>query len=412
MADYNPAAGEGSRTGRTNFGQLLDHQKKTWGKDVWRNVRQQSFIMNRTGSDLNSAIQRITELSRTEKGTKAIITMVPDLEGDGIVGDSTLEGNEEKMVAYDQEVVVDQLRNANVSEGRMAEQETIVNFREQSRDLLSFWMADRVDQIAALVAAGQDLRLHTNGALRKGFEYDPDAEDEIKRDTGKVPMGQALCDLDFASKIEAPSDNRHFRYDKDTGTLKQGEVGAITPDDKISYEALVDLRAFAKDRRVKSLRTGNGEEVYHLFVHPKTMAALKKDDDFLANVRHAGQRGDNNVLFSGAIPTVDGLVLHEFTHSFNTLRAKKGDSSGHAGAPGYKWGGNGDVDGNRIVLMGAQALGFADIGIPEWDEDVFDYNSRPGIAISKIMGFHKPRFYNPWEQSTEDFGIICLDVAI
>lgn len=412
MADYNPADSSGSRIGNTNFGNLLEHQKKTWGKSVWRNVRQQSFIMNRSGSDMNSAIQRITELTRSEKGTKAIITMVPDLEGDGVVGDSKLEGREEKMVAYDQEIVIDQLRNANVSEGRMADQATIVNFRETSRDLLSFWMSDRVDQVASLVLAGQDLRLHTNGMLRKGFSYDSSEEDEIARDTDEAPKGEALTDLDFAEHVRAPSDNRHFRWDKSEGRLKQGEVGAIESEDKISYEALVDLRAYAKDRRIKSLRTGDGEEVYHIFVHPKTMAALKKDEAFLSNVRNAGPRGNNNVLFSGAIPTIDGLVVHEFSHSFNTLGADEGDSSDHAGAPGYKWGENGDVDGNRVVLMGAQALGFADIGIPEWDEDVFDYNARPGIAISKIMGFMKPRFYNPWERSTEDFGVICLDVAI
>ena len=90
-------------------------------------------------------VQHITELKKTEKGARAVITLLADLEGDGVVGDRTLEGNEESLKSYDQVIRIDQLRNANRHEGRMADQKSVVNFRENSRDKLSYWLSDRID---------------------------------------------------------------------------------------------------------------------------------------------------------------------------------------------------------------------------------------------------------------------------
>ena len=88
-------------------------------------------------------IQHITELKKTEKGARAVITLLADLEGDGIAGDRTLEGNEEAMKSMDQVIRIDQLRNATRHEGKMADQKSVVNFRENARDKLAYWVADR-----------------------------------------------------------------------------------------------------------------------------------------------------------------------------------------------------------------------------------------------------------------------------
>lgn len=392
----------------TNFGTLLDEQKTTWSKSVWRTVRQNSFIMQRSGTGMNNAIERITELTKSEKGTRAVITLVPDLEGDGVVGDHEMEGHEESAVAYDTPITIDQMRNANKLAGRMADQKVVVKFRETSRDLLAFWLQDRVDQIAALSLAGVDYRHRTNGSLRPGFTHNGAV---YARDVAVAPVGKAFYDLEFAADVTAPSAKRHFRWDAAAKELAPADTEAVVATDKISYGTLVELKAYAKDRRIRSLRSGD-MELYHIFLHPKCMAKLKLDPDFLANIRNAGTRGASNPLFSGSIVTVDGLVLHEFTHSFNTLGATTG-AGANAGTPGYKWGATAAVNGNRVTLLGAQALAFADIGIPEWDErNHFDYGAKPGIAIAKICGFMKPQFYSPMDGSEEDFGLISVDVAI
>lgn len=392
----------------TNFTSLTSEEKTVWARDVWKTARQNSFLMQMSGKGPNAPITRVTELTKSEKGTRAVITLVADLVGDGTIGDANLDDKEESINAYDQVITIDQLRNANLSAGRMAEQASIVRFRETSRDVLGFWLADRTDQLGMLTLSGVDYRFKTNGGLRSGFSHNGTV---WARDTGVAPVGYALYDLDFAAAVTAPSTNRGFRWDATSGLVALDTEAVDTPDTP-SYEMLVEARAHAKQRRLRSIKAGAGQEVYHVFMHPKALAKLKLDSDFLANVRSAGVRGDSNPLFSGSIVTVDGLVIHENIHCFNTLGATAGNS-GNAGTPGYKWGANADVNGSRVLILGAQALGVADLGAPYWDErDHRNYGNQLGIAIGKIMGFLKPVFQNTQDGSEEDFGVMTIDVAI
>ena len=81
-------------------------------------------------------------------------------------------------------------------------------------------------------------------------------------------------------------------------------------------------------------------------------------------------------------------------------------------ASGSKWGASGTVDGSRMLLLGAQALGFADLGAPEWSEKLFEYDSSAGISVDKMFGFVKPKFYSIYDKSVEDFGVLAIDHAI
>jgi len=107
---------------------------------------------------------------------------------------------------------------------------------------------------------------------------------------------------------------------------------------------------------------------------------------------------------------VDGVMIHEFRHVFNTSGATSG-ASGNAGSAGYKWGADADIDGAACLFCGAQALAMADIGLPEIVEDSFDYGNQNGISIGKILGFRKPKYNSDHNGAVEDFGVIRLDVA-
>ena len=71
----------------TNFALLTNNQKTAWSLDFWKQARNQAFINKFLGKDQNSVIQHITELKKTEKGTRAVITLIADMTGDGVVGD-------------------------------------------------------------------------------------------------------------------------------------------------------------------------------------------------------------------------------------------------------------------------------------------------------------------------------------
>lgn len=378
----------------TNFASLTSNQLTAWSRDFWRVARNLSFVNQFAGTGQNAMVQRVTELTKSEKGTKAVITLLADMTGDGVTGDNTLEGNEEALRAFDITIELDQLRFANRIAGRLADQKSVVNFRETSRDALAYAMADRMDQLAFLTLAGVAYTHKNNGALR----------------TTSATTGLELVDLEFASDVSAPTGDRHRRWDATNG-LVAGDTTAVVAADTMSYQCIVNLKAYAKDNYLRGIRGQGGDEVFHLFVTPQQMKALKLDSDFLANVRNAGIRGPGNQLFAGSSSLmVDGIMVHEFRHVFNTAGATAGTSA-NAGAAGYKWGADADVNGARALFCGAQALAMADIGLPEVVEDTFDYGNQQGISIGKIFGLRKPKYNSDVSGSVQDFGVIALDTA-
>lgn len=74
----------------------------------------------------------------------------------------------------------------------MADQKSVVSFREESRDKLAYWLADRIDQLAFLTLAGIDYS---------------------KRNAGGVRVGSDLPYLEFAQDVTAPSAKRYARWD-------------------------------------------------------------------------------------------------------------------------------------------------------------------------------------------------------
>lgn len=52
----------------TNFAALTAEQKLVWSRDVWKDARDHAFISRFLGTSDSSIIQRITELTKTEKG--------------------------------------------------------------------------------------------------------------------------------------------------------------------------------------------------------------------------------------------------------------------------------------------------------------------------------------------------------
>ena len=363
----------------TNFGLLTQEQKTIWSMDLWKQARNMSFVNRFMGKGPNALIQHITELKKSEKGARAVITLLADLQGDGVAGDRTLEGNEEAMQTFDQVIRIDQLRHANRHEGKMADQKSVVSFRENSRDVLAYWLADRLDQMAFQTLAGRAYSFKPNGAARAGSD---------------LPF------LEFAADVSAPTADRRFRWN---GTSKLLVAGGATTDvataDTPMWELFVQAKAAAKDRYIRGVGAEGGEETFHAFLTPQAMAKLKVDPTYMQNLRHSTQAAKNDTLFTGSTVKIDGIYLHEFRHVPNTT----GTAS--------KWGGGG-VEGSHILFCGAQALGMADIGAAEWNEKGFDYDNSQGISVGKIMGFLKPKFSSIYANgAVEDFGVMNIYVA-
>ncbi len=357
----------------TNFAGLTTKQKLVWSRDVWQAARDKMFIKKFVGSGEGAMIQRITELTKTEKGEQCIMFLVADLMGDGVVGDNEREGMEEDMQSYEQIITIDLISHGVKNKGKMSEQKTVIKFREHAKDKLAYWLANRLDQLAFLTLSGIGYDKMCNGASRASTAFNT---------------------LAFASQVSPPSAKRSLMW---TGSaLTASNTASITSSYLPSYKMITNLVAYAKDHYIKPLMSG-GKEYYVLLVKPGTLAALKNDADYKNAVINAAPSGKDNPFFTGATVTLDGVVIHEHNMVYSTTGAT------------VKWGGGTPVDGTRTLFCGAQALGMADLGTPEWDEKTFQYGSQTGINVDKMFGFLKPKFYSTADGSTEDFGVIAVD---
>ena len=376
----------------TNFAALTDEQKTVWSMDWWMTARNSSFLQRFTGTGQNSVIQRITELTKTTSGLRAVITLVKDMVGDGTTGDNTLEGHEEALQSDENVIQIDQLRFATRSTGKLSDQEGIVKFREESRDKLAYALGDRCDQLGFLTMAGIPYTQTNDGRTRRAEAFD-------------IP-GHKLSGLAFAGDVRAPTGARHRRWDGTNKKLVAGDTSAIATADRPSYQTAVRLKAYAQVNYIKGIRGRGNSEMYYWFVDPNTMADLRLDADVLANERNAGPRGyGSNRLWEGIddMLMLDGITIISHRHVYNNSGANSGS----------RWGAAGAVAGARTLFCGAQALGMVDLdGSHEWNESDFDYGNRQGIATGKMFGYLKPQFdAAPRYDSKQDFGLIAVDVA-
>jgi N4-gp56 family major capsid protein len=361
---------------QTNFAALTPVQKLVWSRDVWSAARDMMFINKFIGTGDNSMIQRITELTKTEKGEQVIMQLVADLIEDGVQGDNEREGEEEAMQSYSQIINIDLLSHGVRNKGKLADQKTVLNFRTLGQDRLAYWLANRCDQLAFLTASGISYAYQNNGATRAKSTF---------------------ANLSFAADVVAPSSLRSLMW---TGSALVPSVTAnITTAYIPTYTMIVDAIAYAKDHYVKPLMAG-GKEYYIALVRPGTLALLKQDQNYQRAVTNLILKdGQNSPWFTGGTVTIDGLVLHEHRLVYSTKGL----------ADGSKWGSGGHVEGSRTLIMGAQALGMADLGPPAWAEKEFQYESQQGINVDKMFGLLKPQFYSIYDQSVQDFGILAID---
>lgn len=363
----------------TDFGALTDAQRKVWALEIWKAGRDASFWFANGfiggKSDMNSVIQRVTELTETDRGLECVMQLVLDMQSDGIVGDNQLEGNEEALQNDAQTIRIDQLRNGNKSKGEMSEQATVIRFRVQSKDKLSFWLSDKLDELMFLTVSGRAYTLKTDGSTRTSSQ---------------------LPSLRFASDVVAPSTNRIMFAGSATSE------GTLTAADKMAWAVIVRAKQMAIRKRLRPIRSG-GKNYYAIVISPEQERDLVLDPTYQTIVSRAAEKGQSHPLFKGSLVTVQGVIIHVHNKVFNTL----GLSSGS------KWGAGSTVDGAQAQLLGAQAAGIALLGGVFFREsDNTDYKNRPGIGVGRKIGMLKPQFKSVYDSlSREDFGTIAVKTA-
>ncbi len=371
--------------GATDFGSMEPQKKLAYRLKAYEEYSEKFFFTKMLAKEGASVIEHITELTKNSKGEAgAFFHLISRLTGGGVVGDNQLRGRERTLESSWQRINFDQIRNAIMNKGKLAEQKSVIQFRRPARRSLAHWLADAWEDQAILTASGISYAYNTDGSPRV------------------TPEGQdPWTDLDYANDVRAPSPNRHFRYDATDG-LVAGDTDAVESADVVNYGLLPSVKAKAAMKRITPINV-NGKDYYILLVHEETMARLYRDNDFRSALVGADTRGGNHKIFSGAVVTMNGLIIHPYARVFNTSGATNSN----------KWGASGTVDGSRSLLLGAQGLALADLGAPDWEEEQEDYKNRYGVSIAKMGGWLKPQFPSSYDGgSVEDFGLMAIDHAL
>ena len=413
----------------TNFGNQTNYQRTLWDAKLMATARNRSIWMNFSGPTDQDLCKDVFVFGKdpATKGLRGVITQVSDLRKGGIPGDTTLEGNEESMQQDENVLYVDQLRKAVRLEGDVADQDSIVNFRMVAANNLGYWLADTYDELAFLTLAGVSLVYNTDGSRRVVEDDDSDQPNVHK--------------LNWASRITAPTSNRHFRWQAKVdngrqtpgGTLAAADVTKIQPQDTLSYTAIVRLKAFAQREYIHSIMDGNGimDAKWVLFVTPQGLSDLTLDPDFREMQQQAQPRSPDNPLFKGDdVIKVHGVYVVSHRHVWNTMNAED-LSAGVSADDGTKWGTSGaaaradsggsatpakGLTGYRALFCGANVLAKGRVDTLMGDrgmliEKEFDYDNQLGIAIRAFFGFKKVSLRNrPYRETREDY-VICCDFA-
>lgn len=126
---------------------------KLWSKKLFQEALKQTWASKFMGKSSNSLIQ-IVEDTQKGPGDRIRLPLRMQLSGSGIEGDGTLEGNEEALSTYYDDLLINQLRHAVRSEGKMSEQRVPFSVREEARMGLQDWWADRIDTAKPMALSG------------------------------------------------------------------------------------------------------------------------------------------------------------------------------------------------------------------------------------------------------------------
>jgi len=345
---------------------------KLWSKRLMREALKETYASRFMGTSKDSLIYVKDDLSKSA-GDRIRVGLRMQLSGDGVNGDGTLEGNEESLTTYTDDLFIDQLRHAVRSGGEMSEQRVPFSVREEGKDGLRDWWADKID-------AGFFNQLGGNTSL--GINY-----------TG----------MQAASAPTSAAGNTRILYGTSEGTeasLTSTSTASGFAKGTLFSVAMLDLavnQAKIASPLIRPIRV-DGQYKYCCFIHPNQTRQLRKNNaantvTWFDIMRARAEGGDLNVnpIYNGALGEYNGVILHESTRVPLAPTAAQNTA--------------GDV--RRAILCGAQAACFGtgkrDGGLQmKWVEELFDYENQLGVSASMIWGLKKS-VYN-----SIDFGSIVL----
>jgi len=344
---------------QTSYGVNAPEAVKLWRKTLFEEALKATWVGKFMGEGSDSILQVLDDTGKGP-GDRVTTTLRMQLAGDGVIGDGTLEGNEEALITYTDNLLINQLRNAVRSGGKMSEQRIPWSVREEAQTGLSDWFAARFDF---------------------GF-------------FNQVCGNTAESRLSYTGLNAAIAPDAAHRYSPNAHTTDQ----TIAAGDEFSLSFIDNAVELAKlASPVLRPIMVDGEAKYVAVLHTKSVTQLRTNTNAgqWLDIQKAAVTGDgskNNPIYTGALGEYNGVVLHESTRIPNGVNS----STGVAVSTCY-----------RNVLLGAQAavIGFGQgqsMDSMDWTEELFDYGNQLGVAAACIFGLKKSQY------NSADYGTILM----
>lgn len=123
----------------TSYGTNDPLAVKLWSRRLIVEVLKNTWCSRFMGESSGSVIQIKDETSKGP-GDKITYGLRMQLSGAGVIGDGTLEGQEEALTTYNDSLFINQLRHSVRSAGRMTQQRVPFNIRDEALSGLRDWL--------------------------------------------------------------------------------------------------------------------------------------------------------------------------------------------------------------------------------------------------------------------------------
>jgi N4-gp56 family major capsid protein len=327
-------------------------RKQVWdAKFIAEYVRASQFS-DMMGSDTNKPIYIDRDLMR-EKGETKNVPLRTKLTGAGVTGNTSLEGQEEALDNYNDQVTIEWKRNA-VLVTKREEHATELDIRDEAKMALKDWIveADR-DQII------QTLESPTVDGLTAYADVSEANKDAwLALNSDRVLFGAA-------STNNAANDHSAALAELDD------------TNDKLTYTNVRAARAMLKQASplIRPIKVDGKGEFYVAYCHSYAMRDLRISLDTIH--QNARERGVGNPLFEDGDVIFENVIFKEVPEM--SVVADVGASS--------------TVDCSQVIYCGAQAVLGVYKQMPRTIVDTTrDYQFRYGVAIETARRFKKACF--------------------
>lgn len=348
-------------------------EKAVWVTNYLKSYTRASGFAPYMGRSESSIIRIRSEL-RSEAGSTINIPLILELKGRGVEGSEILEGNEEEMENYGDQVRIRWLRNGVVVP-KSTSYRTEINLLDAARERLVTWSKVRlrdsiINTFQSIILPGQ-----------------ADADGSPLADTSVLYASATAAQRN--AYLVANSDRMLFGVDQTaaaTGNWATALGTVDTANDQMSARVIDIAKSLAK--RTTNNPNGMainpyqsdataGREWYVMFMDSFAFSQASRDPIIAQADRDARDRGvDSNPIFQGGDRIYNGVILREIPE-LNPL-----PGVGTAGA---------NVSRSFLCGAGALAIAWGQDPTPRTDRDR-DYGFRPGVAIEELRGQKKLSF--------------------